>query len=126
VERYKNAKPWTGQFPLCSNEDQFFWDEEDLSEYLVGCIESGLSLEDTKVLFCSPDNGRDFEMSEYLGDSLAEDCTLEDTEINKTVNDWIESHAPFCWWADAKSPVDVESLRAMWDELNAALAKDKP
>lgn len=103
------AKPeieWNGEYPIAIwNCDQYFFNEDDLMDYLVALhpdhesdendVDYLTVLDSLWLTTCEPNNGRDFCMSEYLCDDLAEDDSLDDKEINKTVNDWIEKHAPF-------------------------------
>ena len=49
-------------------------------------------------------------MTEYLCDDLAEDQELDDDEINQTVNDWIEKHAPYSFSATGER-ISTESVR---------------
>ncbi len=98
------AKPevdWDGESPLgIWDGDTYLWDEDYIREYLEDrAEEDGITFEEaaecTWFTTCSPNNGRDFCMSEYLCDDLPEDSWLDDEEINKTVNDWIDKHSPF-------------------------------
>ena len=103
---------WDGVTPLCLwNGDEYFFDADSLGEYIV---ESGLSVREVRVVLCEPDPGRTFDMEEFLQDHLPgedghfpHDCT----EINKIVNDWIDEHAPYCWWGRGKA-ISVESILA--------------
>ena len=111
---------WDGQYPIgIWNDDKFFWDEDDLLDYLVemqdedvgndneSCLDQ---LDNLWLTSCHPNNGRDFEMTEYLCDELGEDGSIDDEEINKTVNDWIMAHAPFSWGMTGER-LSIESVK---------------
>ena len=125
-EAYKNAVAWDGKEYLNAYDtDKFFFDADELGEYLYEFMEAGGVLEDVQLVHTKPDNGRHFEMSEYLCDCIPEDGEIDDLEINKTVNDWIAANSPFCWWPDDKRPIDIESIRQLWNEVKADFDRGK-
>lgn len=92
-EMQLDAIDWDGKTPLnVYDTDKYLWNADDVSDYIE---EHG---EDARLVLCEPDNGRHFEMSEYLCDSLPEDGDIDDQEINDIVNKWIAGHAPYSWW----------------------------
>lgn len=116
-EAYAKAIDWDGKTPLATwDDDQFFWDSDGVACYLDSFIAGGGKFEDVRLVLCTPDNGREFEMTEFLSDCLPDDDhgggDLDTDEIDKTVNDWIASHSPFSWWP-SKKPVKIESLREL-------------
>lgn len=96
-ERWE-AKPvidWDGAFPIGEwDSDKYFFNEDDLRDYLDDC---SCDIADLRFVTCEPNSGREFVMSEFLQDELCEDQELDEDEINKVVNDWIEKNAPFSW-----------------------------
>lgn len=109
----EKAKPWDGETPLGEyNNDQFYWEIESLFDAFVDSEEDDLRewLEGRRLVFCTPNNGRHFDMNEYFYDDLAEDHEIEGcAEVEKAVNDFIASKAPLSWTADG-APITVESL----------------
>jgi hypothetical protein len=99
----KPAVEWDGKFPIAIwNSERFFWCGTELQDWIEEQDEETLGLnpkldDSIWLTSCKPNNGRDFEMSDFLSDELHEDSTLDDSEINKTVNDWIAKNAPFSW-----------------------------
>lgn len=100
------AKPeveWDGKYPIADwARDEYFWGEDDLIEHIYEIAEEygdtmADVLDEMRLTTCIPNNGRHFEMSEYLCDELPEDGTLDDEDINRTVNEWIDNHSPFSW-----------------------------
>lgn len=106
----KDAVEWDGTWPLAVwDDDAFFFDEDDLECYLDS--RWGGELDDAlQLTTCRPDNGRHFEMNEYLQDSLPDDSTVDADDIDKTVNDWIALNAPFGWQATGDR-VCLDSVR---------------
>lgn len=108
---------WDGETPLtCFDNDVYFWNMDYLLDYLNDLpndTEDGTdntTLEDLMLVLCEPAKPSVFEMADFLSDDLHEDCDLPDTEeIDKQVNDWIESNLPAMWIADNKR-VRPESL----------------
>lgn len=111
------AKPeieWDGKFPIASwSGDEFFFDEDSLFYAFEESTEANVRdfLESLWLTPCDKDNGRHFEMVDYLSDSLPTeiDVHLDCKEIDKAVNDWIESNAPFSYEASGKR-LSVDSL----------------
>lgn len=118
-ERYMKLEEvdWDGETPLtCFDNDVYFWNMDYLLDYLNDLpndTEDGTdntTLEDLMLVLCEPAKPSVFEMADFLSDDLHEDCDLPDTEeIDKQVNDWIESNLPAMWIADNKR-VRPESL----------------
>ncbi len=94
---------WDGKYPIADwARDAYFWGEDDLIEHIHEIAEeygdtTADVLDEMWLTTCIPNNGRHFEMAEYLCDELPEDGTLDDEDINRTVNEWIDNHAPFSW-----------------------------
>lgn len=109
-ERWFAKEPieWDGEFPVALwDDDRFFFDADELGFYLE---EYELELEYLWLTTCEPNNGRHFEMSEYLCDELPEEFDLDDKEINETVNKWISGHAPFSFYVTGKR-LSIESVK---------------
>jgi len=87
---------WDGKSPLVlDDDDKYFFNVEDLDEYLE---EHKLSVEDVRLVIAVPDSPPWFEMSEFLSDYLSEDSDrLGFEKIDKLVNKWIEKNAPKMW-----------------------------
>ena len=81
--------------------------DEDVGNDNESCLDQ---LDNLWLTSCHPNNGRDFEMTEYLCDELGEDGSIDDEEINKTVNDWIMAHAPFSWGMTGER-LSIESVK---------------
>lgn len=88
--------PWDGETPLVlDTDDKFFFSSEELIDYLA---DHGLSIEDVRLVIAQKDKPRDFDMNEFLCDYLIDDYgDLDDKEINKQVNQWIEDNVPVMW-----------------------------
>lgn len=101
---------WDGEMPLCVfDDDKFFFSLDDLESY-IDDLDDGTAASDLRLVLCEPENGRYFEMSEFLSDDLPDGDDGPDTkEIDATVNAWIKAHAPFSWRATNKA-ISAESL----------------
>lgn len=131
-ERYSKAIEWTGvDYPIYSESDErYFWDEDELFEWIddqvvtmAGLAELTEVIEPLTALdvvsagrfvSCSPNNGRSFEMNEFLCDDLAEDDEVDADDIDRIVNDWIAEHAPYSWAADGP-PLQIESIVRIYE-----------
>lgn len=51
-----------------------------------------------KLILCDPVGGNEFDMQEFLCDSLPEDYELDCEDINKIVNKWIEDQGTLSWY----------------------------
>lgn len=109
----EKAKPWDGESPLCGyHSDRYHFDLESLFDEFRDSEAEDLKewLQDQRLVFCTPNNGRHFDLNDFLYDDLAEDDKVAGCrEIEKAVNDFIASKAPFSWSADGP-PVTVETL----------------
>lgn len=139
-ERFEQwqAKPcvaWDGSFPVGDwGGDTYWFDEDQLRDYLheqaceqFDCEEPTDSqlievLESEQVCTCEPNNGRCFEMQEYLCDDLAEDQTLDCKDIDKVVNDWIAANAPFSWSMDGGKIATADLIKALGLQLKGGEA----
>ena len=107
VERWeKTAKvDWDGETPLCEwDGDRYFFDGGTLRDHIADRLSDGMTIEDMQFVLCEPNKGRGFDIEDYLSDDLPDDDhggsplrAADVAEINKTVNDWIEKHAPYSW-----------------------------
>jgi hypothetical protein len=108
------AIDWDGKTPLCDYDgDNYLFDENQVQDHIDNHIAEGGTVETLRLVLCEPDNGSQFEMAEFLCDSLPEDGDLDDAEINKVVNDWIDAHAPFSWRPTSKA-INPKSLSALF------------
>lgn len=95
---------WSGKFPVALfDDDVYFWDRESLIDHVHfhAADSTADRLEFISRMWlttCEPNNGGSFGMSDFLQDHLPDDADIDDSEINKIVNDWIERHAPFSWY----------------------------
>lgn len=125
-ELYAKAESWDGEtWPLYSDTmDRMYWDYELIDEIEAQISEVSDEVRDIldlpavsaetiipqlRLRFCTPNEGRHFEMNEFLCDDLAEDETLEADDIDKIVNDWITARAPLSWSGNGV-PVRIESV----------------
>jgi hypothetical protein len=108
---------WDGVTPVCTwLDDRYFFDVDDLRSYLG---ELDLTPETVRLVLCAPDNGPRFDMLEFLTDHLPDEDAgdLYDVdEIDKIVNGWIDSRAPFCWWGTERAVLPESIRRALQDE----------
>lgn len=100
VEKHaqRERAPWSGGMIYSDAADRYFEDPESALDWLAD--EDDRDFDDARFLLCKPDNGREFLMSEFLQDSVAEDGEFDfpDTgEIDRAVNEWIAAHAPYSW-----------------------------
>lgn len=112
----ESAVDWDGVTPLYSDAyDQYiFGDVADWAESIVADWEDEIPLtreliESWQLRLCTPNNGRHFDLNEFLCDDLADGETLDSEEVEKVVNDFIKSCAPISWSGDGK-PVTLESV----------------
>lgn len=118
-----NALPrveWDGKAPICEwRGDEYFFDVESLAEHMA---EHDLTADTVRLVLCRPDNGQWFSMGEFLSDSIGdgEECLPYCTDdIDETVNDWITSHAPYCW-RPTDQAVSAQSIRDALAGLEAS------
>lgn len=112
----EKAVDWDGKTPLYSElyDDYIMRDLEDWVECRFEDFEKEQPLtkeliEMWQLRLCTPNNGRTFDLNEFLCDDLFEDDTLDSEEVEKFVNDFIARHAPLSWSGDGY-PVTVESI----------------
>jgi len=111
-ERYLKLplQPWDGVTPLVEqDDDRFFYDAEDLNDYLEDC---GLEIEDLRLVVCKPCKKPFFEMAEFLCDYFGPENELDKDpkDIERCVNDWIEANVPVVWQHGKCRPT-LESVR---------------
>lgn len=96
-------KEWDRETPLVVyDDDKFFWDEDQIIEYLE---ENELNPEDLKLVICEPRYPSPIDSS-YWEDDLPEDHELPDELQNKIVelNKFIKTLEPLGWW-----PTDIRT-----------------
>lgn len=107
----KDGVDWDGIAPLAEEDgDRFLFDADSVQDYLDSHLADGNELDMVRLVLANPDNGPCFEMNEWLSDHLPEESDQTFDDIDKTVNDWLKAHGPFCWWPTGR-PVRPESLR---------------
>ena len=98
---------WDGETPLVTFDgDQYFYDEDGLLDY---CADEDVKIADLRLVICQPVGLPEFDVFEFLSGYLYEDCDVEDfaappQEIDKSVDDWIQKHAPKSWEAGKTRP----------------------
>jgi hypothetical protein len=99
---------WDGETPLClHDDDRYFFGPEDLDNYIENHVVDGMKVEDLQLVICEPDAKPRFELCDVLQDYLSEETETDvgdASEIEKTVNDWIEEHIPQMWVAGKTRP----------------------
>jgi hypothetical protein len=115
LKSLESAVEWDGKTPLYSEtKDRYYFDAEsihadlDLNDDQEPDVEAVAKL---RLILCEPNNGRYFDMDDYLCDDLGEDIELDCEDINRVVNDWIKAHAPFSWTGSGAA-VTAESVLA--------------
>jgi hypothetical protein len=89
-------KEWNYETPLINyQDDKFFWNEEDIIEYLE---ENDLKPEDLNLVICEPNYFYKID-SDYWEDILPEDGDIpkELEELLKKVNEYCETAKPISW-----------------------------
>lgn len=102
----KERREWDGETALYSEElERFIFDAGELEDEL---IDSGLSPEELRLVFCRPAFAQELDADDYWADELPEDCTLEDTapdiaeaveQLNAVIRARNADEEPLSWWA---------------------------
>lgn len=140
-ELYAKAVEWDGKtYPIFSDShDRYFFDEDELSDFLYDnslppdiderlvplLKKSAIEIAaECRFRLCTPNNGRSFDMNEFLCDDLAEDHEVDAREVEQVVNDWIKENAPFSWNGNGKA-IKYECIAKFYEEdLNENKAVD--
>lgn len=109
-DKWANTKKteWDGAFPVCEwDNDTFFWSEDSIREC---CIERGIHPRELRLVKAEPCGLPTFEINEFLCDCLGEDQVVDGADdIDKTVNDFIESLNPLSYLPNGKA-IDATTL----------------
>lgn len=109
---------WDGATPLAVwDNDKYFFDEYAVADHIADVIDDGGRLEDVRLVLCEQQEPWAFDMADFLHDDIGEDGVdrLDFTEIDRTVNDWIEKHVSLLWYPASKA-IDPETLRYLVEE----------
>jgi RNA polymerase subunit RPABC4/transcription elongation factor Spt4 len=120
------AVDWDGVTPLCVyDSDKFLFSADDLASWLDDRGE--IPLDDVRLVLCQRVEYREFEVSDFISDSLPDnyDYELDDQKINDAVNDWIRDNAPASW-TPSNVRVSPESLRKHLHESYWTTRQMKP
>jgi len=91
---------------VCDRSDRYFSSPEDIYEHIAEESDDDLTESQLheramqmRIMLCRPTPVRWFNLSEFLGESLPEDCDLPagGIAVEKAVNDWIASMQPMSW-----------------------------
>lgn len=103
----KPEKPWDGITPLtCHKDDRWFWNLNDLLDYLETDAPTPKEIEELRLVICVPNNPGHFDLCDWLCDFLPEDDDPPGDwkAVEKAVNDYIDSMKPFSWTAGKYRP----------------------
>lgn len=104
-ELLAKAVPWDGKAPLYSEAySRYFFDADETRDFLdtLAFDKIEATPESLHLCVCEPNNGREFDIEEYLSDDLPDEDHGDphlpgSRELNKIVNDWIKERAPLSW-----------------------------
>lgn len=88
---------WGGEVITEYDGDQYFFDEEDLRDYL---IEHEIDLGDLKLVFCTPNYARQIDPNDHFCDDLPEDGEVNDDQLLaafELLNEMISKCPPLSW-----------------------------
>lgn len=88
---------WAGEAITEYDGDQYFFDEEELRDYL---IEHEIDLTDLKLVFCTPNYPRQIDPDDYFCDDLPEDGEVNDDQLLaafELLNEMIRKSPPLSW-----------------------------
>lgn len=97
-------------------DDRYFFDIGELFDY---CADVGVKPSDLRLVLCQPNNPPPFDLLNYLGDYLPDECdtapgTREDHKaVERVVDDFVKAHSPLSWIPDKRRPSDA--VLAAWD-----------
>ncbi|MDH0730935.1 hypothetical protein N5F23_00580 [Pseudomonas sichuanensis] len=105
---------WGGEVITEYDGDQYFFDEEDLRDYL---IEHEVDLADLKLVFCTPNYPRQIDPNDHFCDDLPEDGEVNDDQLLaafELLNEMIKNSPPLSWSPDNEA---VELPQAFVDMI---------
>lgn len=88
---------WGGEVITEYDGDQYFFDEEELRDYL---IEHEIDLGDLKLVFCAPNYARQIDPNDHFCDDLPEDGEVNDDQLLaafELLNEMISKCPPLSW-----------------------------
>ncbi|MDD0974935.1 hypothetical protein [Pseudomonas fontis] len=88
---------WAGEPITDYDGDRYFFDEEDLCDYLV---DYEIDLGDLKLVFCTPNYPGQIDPNDHFCDDLPEDGELHDEQILaafELLNEMIRKSPPLSW-----------------------------
>lgn len=118
TERYFNRAKvdWDGRTPLVADdEDRYFFDLDELLDYMETDTPTQEQIEDLRLLICMPTIPLRFDLRDYLEDDLPEgqDPPGDWKSAEKAVNDYIEQHEPLAWIGSENRP----TLKSILDAI---------
>lgn len=123
LERWlkRPKKSYNGEMLYSEVTEKYYNDIEDVCEDFED-IENNMEdtelpgkLDDFRLVLCEPNFGREFDITQYLEDSLPseEDFDFKDDkvkEINKIVNNWLAEYGPFSYYP-GKFALDCKDIQ---------------
>lgn len=116
-----DAKPYDGSVVCQYDDHRFFFDEDELLEYLaeIYYADDERGCDGLMLVFAE---GRKpkwrHDVSELVCDDLDPDSEWDTSEIDRKIAEWVESNAPTVYWP-TKIRVDVQSLIALVNKEKA-------
>jgi hypothetical protein len=107
---------WAGE-PITDHDgDQYFFNEEQLRDYI---LEYDIDVVDLKLVFCTPNMPREIDPTDYFSDDLPEDGEINDSQLLAAfdlLNEMISKSGPLSW-SPGKEAVDLP--QAFLDTIEA-------
>ncbi|WP_085631488.1 hypothetical protein [Pseudomonas sp. R16(2017)] len=113
------VKEWAGEPMVIFDGDRYFFDEDDLRDYLV---ESEIDLADLQLCICEPNMPSEIDPSDVFVDDLPEDGEIRDQQLFaafELLNEMIRQSEPLSW---SQGNFAARLPQSLIDEVAAARA----
>lgn len=90
-------RAWAGEAITEYDGDRYFFDEEELRDYL---IDHEIDLSDLRLVFCTPNYPSEIDPSDHFCDDLPEDGEINDDQLLaafELLNEMIRNCPPLSW-----------------------------
>ena len=114
------AKPYDGSVVVTYDDDRYFFEEDELLEWLADTIEGeGGNTDDVMLVFAeSRQPSWRHSVSELVCDDLDPDSEWDTSEIDGIIAEWVKANAPTVYFP-TKVRVDAASVMALVNKEKA-------
>jgi hypothetical protein len=115
------AKPYDGSAVVTYDDDRYFFDQDELLEWLADTGDGeACNTDDVMLVFAkSRRPSWRHDVSELVCDDLDPDSEWDTSEIDNQIAAWVDANAPTVYFS-TKVRVDVASLKSLIDDERAA------